>query len=186
MTEHNFFSELIPSVHNQRFKSLKAAFALLFVVMFTSSCGVYSFTGTTLSSEIETITIRNFAMVTAGGPQNMTLTFNEKLKEYYQRNTSLKLRPDEGDLILDGAIVGYELTPVSTTASDKAALNRLSVRIEVAFTNRMNPEEDFEKEFSFYEDFSAEQSLSDVEDRLVPKILDQIVLNIFTETAAQW
>ncbi|MFT7070702.1 MAG: hypothetical protein ACJAZY_003602, partial [Spirosomataceae bacterium] len=41
-------------------------------------------------------------------------------------------------------------------------------------------------EFSFYEDFSAEQSLSDVEDRLVPKILDQIVLNIFTETAAQW
>lgn len=116
----------------------------------------------------------------------MTLTFNEKLKEYYQRNTSLKLRPDEGDLIIDGAIVGYELTPVSTTASDKAALNRLSIRIEVAFTNRMSPEEDFEKEFSFYEDFSAEQSLSDVEDRLVPKILDQIVLNIFTETAAQW
>ncbi|MDP5121706.1 MAG: LPS assembly lipoprotein LptE [Spirosomaceae bacterium] len=147
---------------------------------------MYSFTGTTLSDEIKTITIRNFAMVTAGGPQNMTLTFNEKLKEYYQRNTSLKLRPEEGDLILDGAIVGYELTPVSATASDKAALNRLSIRIEVAFTNRLSPNEDFEKEFSFYEDFSQEQSLSDVEDRIVPKILDQIVLNIFAETAAKW
>lgn len=116
----------------------------------------------------------------------MTLSFNEKLKEYYQRNTSLKLRPEEGDLILDGAIVGYELTPVSATASDKAALNRLSIRVEVAFTNRLSPDEDFDKEFSFFEDFSQEQSLSDVEERIVPKILDQLVLNIFTETAAKW
>ncbi len=165
------------------FKPLLLLFA---TSLLTSSCGVYSFSGTTLSDDIKTITIRNFAMVTAGGPQNMTLSFNEKLKEYYQRNTSLKLRPEEGDLILDGAIVGYELTPVSATASDKAALNRLSIRVEVAFTNRLSPDEDFEKEFSFFEDFSQEQSLSDVEARLVPKILDQIVLNIFTETAAQW
>lgn len=156
------------------------------ILILVSACGVYSFTGTTLSSEIKTITIRNFAMVTAGGPQNMTLAFNEKLKEYYQRNTALKLRPDEGDIILDGAIVGYELTPVSATASDKAALNRLTIRLEVSFTNRIVPAEDFVKEFSFFQDFSQEQSLSDVEDRLVATILDQLVLNIFTETAAQW
>lgn len=186
MTENKFLGKFSILIQKRKSIPLKAIVALFLVAIFTTSCGVYSFTGTTLSSDIETITIRNFAMVTAGGPQNMTLTFNEKLKEYYQRNTSLKLRPDEGDLILDGAIVGYELAPVSTTASDKAALNRLSIKIEVAFTNRMNPEEDFEKEFSFYEDFSAEQSLSDVEARLVPNILDQIVLNIFTETAAQW
>lgn len=167
-------------------KFLKPLLLLLLASLFTSSCGVYSFTGTTLSDDIKTITIRNFAMVTAGGPQNMTLSFNEKLKEYYQRNTSLKLRPEEGDLILDGAIVGYELTPVSATASDKAALNRLSIRVEVAFTNRLSPDEDFDKEFSFFEDFSQEQSLSDVEERIVPKILDQLVLNIFTETAAKW
>lgn len=162
------------------------AACVVFSFVLLSSCGIYSFTGTTLSDDVKTITIRNFAMVTAGGPQNMTLSFNEKLKEYYQRNTSLKLRPEEADLILDGAIIGYELTPVSATASDKAALNRLTIRLEVVFTNRLTPEEDFEREFSFFQDFSQEQSLSDVEDRLVDKILDQLVLNIFTETAAQW
>lgn len=125
-------------------------------------------------------------MFTAGGPQNMTLLFNEKLKEYYQRNTGLKLKPEEGDLILEGAFVKYELTPVSATASDKAALNRLTVTVEVVFTNKLNPDEDFEKEFSFYQDFSQEQSLSEVEGRLVPTILDQLVLNIFNDTAAQW
>ena len=52
-----------------------------------TSCGVYSFTGTTLSSDLKSITIQNFTMGTAGGPQNLALSFNEKLKEYYQRNT---------------------------------------------------------------------------------------------------
>lgn len=155
-------------------------------VVFLSSCRIYSFTGTTLSSDLKTVTIQNFTMATAGGPQNLTLTFNEKLKEYYQRNTSLKLKPTDGDLYLDGAITGYELTPVSTTASDKAALNRLTIRVEVQFRNRLDETQNFEKEFSFYQDFPQEQSLTDAEGILVPKIIDQLILNIFNDTAAQW
>lgn len=125
-------------------------------------------------------------MSTAGGPQNLTLQLNEKLKEYYQRNTSLKLKPEEGDLQLEGFVTGYEVSPVSASASDKGAMNRLTIRLEVSFTNRINPNEDFVKEFSFYQDFSQDKSLSDVESNLVPKILDQLVLNIFNDTAAQW
>jgi hypothetical protein len=165
----------------------KIAFILTILsVAFLSSCRIYSFTGTTLSSDLKTVTIQNFTMATAGGPQNLTLTFNEKLKEYYQRNTSLKLKPTDGDLYLDGAITGYELTPVSTTASDKAALNRLTIRVEVQFRNRLDETQNFEKEFSFYQDFPQEQSLTDAEGILVPKIIDQLILNIFNDTAAQW
>ena len=158
----------------------------LILISFLTSCRIYSFTGTTLSSDLKTVTIQNFTMATAGGPQNLTLTFNEKLKEYYQRNTSLKLKPAEGDLYLDGAITGYELTPVSTTASDKAALNRLTIRVEVQFRNRLDESQNFEKEFSFYQDFPQEQSLTDAEGTIVPKIIDQLILNIFNDTAAQW
>ncbi|MBA4853265.1 LptE family protein [Emticicia sp. BO119] len=150
------------------------------------SCKIYSFTGTTLSSDLKTITIQNFVMNTAGGPANLTLNFTEKLKEYYQRNTSLKLKPNDGDLFLEGSITGYELTPVAATASDKAALNRLTIRVEVRFVNTKNEDESFEKEFSFYQDFPQEQTLAQVEGSLVPKILDQLVLNIFNDTAAQW
>lgn len=157
--------------------------SLVFVL---SGCGIYSFTGTTLSSELKTITIQNFSMGTAGGPQNLALSFNEKLKEYYQRNTNLKLRPAEGDLYIDGSITGYELSPVSATASDKAALNRLTIRVEVRFMNKMDETQNFEKEFSFYQDFPQEQSLTEAEGALIPRILDQLVLNIFNDTAAQW
>jgi hypothetical protein len=168
---------------------LKKLAILSFLILnstFLISCKVYSFTGTTLSSELKTITIQNFVMNTAGGPANLTLTFSEKLKEYYQRNTSLKLKPNDADLSLEGSITGYELTPVSATSSDKAALNRLTIRMEVRFVNSKDEDQSFEKEFSFYQDFPQEQTLAQVEGALVPKILDQLVLNIFNDTAAQW
>jgi hypothetical protein len=116
----------------------------------------------------------------------MSFSFNEKLKEYYQRNTSLKFKPQDGDLHLEGTINTYELTPISATAGDKAAVNRLTIGVEVRFVNRLNEELNFEKQFSFYQDFSQEKSLSQVEPSLVPKILEQLVLNIFNETAATW
>ncbi|RYU96409.1 hypothetical protein EWM59_06220 [Emticicia agri] len=175
---------------NQRFRLFgKRGFILsllLFYAFLLGSCKIYSFTGTTLSSDLQTITIQNFVMNTAGGPANLTLTFTEKLKEYYQRNTNLKLKPTGGDLFLEGSITGYELTPVAATASDKAALNRLTIRVEVRFVNSKSEDDSFEKEFSFYQDFPQEQTLAQVEGSLVPKILDQLVLNIFNDTAAQW
>jgi hypothetical protein len=165
---------------------LKVTSLLVPFIFLLESCGVYSFTGTTLSADLESITIENFSMATAGGPPNLTLNFNESLKEYYQRNTSLKLLPSNGDLYLAGAITRYDMTPVATTSGDKAAMNRLTISVEVTFQNSQNEEESFEKEFSFYQDFSQEQSLTDVEPNLVPKILEQLVLNIFNDTAAQW
>ena len=170
----------------KNYSQLITRYSLLITLFFLSSCGKYSFTGTTLSSQLKTITINNFVMATAGGPASMPLTLTEKLKEYYQRNTGLKIKPNEGDLFLEGSITNYELTPVSVTSGDKAAMNRLTIVVEVRFMNKMKEDENFEKEFSFYQDFPQEQSLSQVESTLVPKILDQIVLNIFNDTAAQW
>lgn len=160
--------------------------SLILLFFAAQSCGIYSFTGTTLSADLKTITIQNFALAAAGGPQDLSIDFNEALKEYYQRNTNLKLVPSEGDLFLGGAITKYEMTPLATTASDKAAMNRLTVAVEVSFQNVLAEDENFEREFSFYQDFPQEQSLTDVEGNLVPKILEQLVLNIFTSTAAQW
>ncbi len=161
-------------------------FLLLLVGLISQACKIYSFTGTTLSSDLKTISIQNFVMNTAGGPANLTLTFAEKLKEYYQRNTNLKIKPNDADLSLEGAITGYELTPVSATSGDKAAMNRLTIKVEIRFVNKQDDTQSFEKEFSFYQDFPQEQILSQVENTLVPKIIDQLVLNIFNDTAAQW
>lgn len=98
----------------------------------------------------------------------------------------MKIKPNDADLLLEGAITGYELSPVSATSGDKAAMNRLTIKVEIRFVNRQDDSQSFEKEFSFYQDFPQEQILSQVENTLVPKIIDQLVLNIFNDTAAQW
>ena len=139
------------SVSKKQYFKLLISQWLLIIISCTliTGCKIYSFTGTTLSSD-------------------------------------LKLKPNDADLLLESTIVGYELTPVSATSGDKAALNRLTIRVEVRFVNSKKEEENFEKEFSFYQDFPQEQTLAQVEGSLVPKIIDQLVLNIFTDTAAQW
>ncbi|NBB19006.1 hypothetical protein GVN20_06525 [Runella sp. CRIBMP] len=162
------------------------------IVLFTlasalfTSCGIYSFSGTSLSPDIKSVTVVNFTMATAGGPSNMALQFNEKMKEYYQRNTSLALLPSNGDMQLEGTITGYEVIPAAPTANDQAALNRLSITIQVKFTNNKDEEKNFDQSFSFFKDFPQNQTLNQVESRLVPLILDQLVQDIFNKSAGDW
>ena len=159
---------------------------ILLTTLLLALSGCYSFRGTTLSPDIKSVTITNFTMGTAGGPANMALQFNEKMKEYYQRNTSLALLPLNGDLQLEGSITAYEVTPAAPTANDQAALNRLSITIQVKFTNNKDEEKNFDQSFSFFKDFPQSQTLSQVESRLVPQILDQIVQDIFNKSAGDW
>jgi hypothetical protein len=170
-------------------KSGKSKVGLILFILHTAlytSCGIYSFKGATLSPDIKSVTIVNFTMSTAGGPANMALQFNEKMKEYYQRNTSLALLPSNGDMQLEGTITGYEVTPTAPTANDQAAFNRLTITIQVKFTNNKDEEKNFDQSFSFFKDFPQSQTLSQVESRLIPTILDQIVQDIFNKSAGDW
>ncbi|MFD2933706.1 LPS assembly lipoprotein LptE [Spirosoma flavum] len=167
-------------------KRLLVLFLILNSSFLISSCGVYSFTGTTLSPAIKSVTVNNFTLATAGGPANLPLTFNERLKEYYQRYTNLKVVPNNGDMVLEGNITGYDLLAVAPTAQDQAGVNRLQITVLARFYNNKDESKNFEQPFSFYQDFPQGQTLSQNESRLVPKILDQIVLDIFNKTAADW
>lgn len=152
-----------------------------------TSCGVYSFTGTNpLSPDLKTVTINNFTLQTAGGPANLPLTLNERLKEYYQRYTNLKVVPANGNLVLEGSITGYELVAVAPTAQDQAGVNRLQITVQVRFSNNKDDTKNFDQAFSFYKDFPQNQTLTQNEPQLVPLILDQIVLDVFNKTAGDW
>jgi Lipopolysaccharide-assembly len=161
-----------------------------FIVLITinqlliTSC--YTFRGASLDPNLKTIQIQNFAFQTAGGPPNLSLTFNEKLKEYFQRNTSLKTANVNPDLMFEGAIIGFTVEPKAASSDDKGGLNRLTITIQVKFTNAKNDEKSYDQEFSFYQDFAQTQTITAVQGELVPKILDQIVLDIFNKTAGEW
>ena len=168
--------------HFFKLRKLLIAYCLLLIV----NCSCYTFRGASLDPNLKTIQIQNFQFQTAGGPPNLSLQFNEKLKEYFQRNTSLKTANVNPDLMFEGAITGFTVEPKAASSDDKGGLNRLTITISVKFTNAKNDEKSYDQEFSFYQDFAQTQTITAVQGELVPKILDQIVLDIFNKTAGEW
>ena len=172
------------------FRKSKLSRCILYCLLFTVYCSLftacYTFRGASLDPNLKTIQIQNFQFQTAGGPPNLSLQFNEKLKEYFQRNTSLKTTNINPDLMFEGAITGFTVEPKAASSDDKGGLNRLTITISVKFTNAKNDEKSYDQEFSFYQDFAQTQTITAVQGELVPKILDQIVLDIFNKTAGEW
>jgi Lipopolysaccharide-assembly len=159
-------------------------FIMWLCVVALSGCGVYSFTGVNTSAK--SIFIGNFVNRASAGPANVGINFTEKLKEYYQRNSALSIVSKDGELSVTGSITKFTVTPVAATAQDRAAENRLTVEVEVDFVNTQDDKKNFTQSFSFYQNFPQNQTLSQVQGDLVDKILDQIVIDIFNKTVADW
>jgi hypothetical protein len=180
--QHHFYTRLF------------SAFAPVLLAFFLTSCGVYSFTGTTISSDIQNISVANFFNNSGGGPANLSQTLTESLKEYYQRNSTLKIASPDGnaDLQLEGTIVGYEVTPIAPTSPTNdqqtplASLNRLTVRVQVKFVNTKDETQSFDSVFSAYEDFPQERTLTQVENEKIPIIFERIVFDVFNKSVANW
>ena len=78
------------------------------------------------------------------------------------------------------------MTPQAPTSDDKAGLNRLTLKIQFSLVNRLDETKNFDQEFSFYQDFPQNQTLTQVEKNLIPKLVDQIILDLFNKIAGDW
>ncbi len=156
--------------------------------LWLTGCGVYSFTGTNISPDIKTVSIQRFIDDTGAGPPILSQSFTEDMREFFQRNTTLALTNDEGDLQLDGSITRYDFTPVSPQANalENAALNRLTIAVNVRFVNTKDESQNFESVFSAYEDFPEGQNPQAVEQGLIEIINERIILDVFNRSVANW
>ena len=151
------------------------------------SCKVsYSFTGANISPEVKTFSVYYFPNRARLVNPSLSQLFTEALREKLQRQTSLNEMAENGDLIFEGQITGYDVRPMSIQKEDMAALNRLTVTVNVKYTNIKDTEQNAERSFSAFEDFDSMSSLSDVEDGLVPEIINKLTEDIFNATLANW
>ncbi len=150
------------------------------------SCGVYNFTGGAVPPDVKTISIQNVYNESGQGPTNISQNMTEKLKSYYQSNTKLLLVPSNADWKLEGKIVGYASTGVAAKGNETSGSNRLTITIKMNFVNTKDAKQNFDQNFSFFQDYAQEKTLFEVESTIVPTILDQIVLDIFQKTTSNW
>lgn len=163
------------------------ALTALILVSIIYSCKVsYSFTGANLSPEIKTFSVYNFPNRARLINPTLSQNFTEELREKLTRQTSLNELSEDGDIEFEGQITGYEFRPMSIQKDDLSAQTRLTVTIKVKFTNHKEPEQDFEKTFSAYEDYDSSLSISSVEDELLEAIIEKLCDDIFNSTIANW
>jgi len=117
---------------------------------------------------------------------NLSQLFTDALQEKLIKQTSLSQITDKGDLEFSGQITDYDVKPMNIVKGDLAAQNRLTIGIKVKFTNNKDHTQDWEKTFSAYEDFESSNSLSSVEDSLVPEIIKKLTDDIFNASIANW
>jgi hypothetical protein len=146
-----------------------------------------------IATSAKTIQVDAFYNNTDLGPANLGVIFTNRLKEYYQQNSNLRISEESGELQIEGVITGYTVTPVAPVSTgtvitpDQAALTRLTITVRANYVDSLDPKNNFkDKTFSFYADFPNTQDLTAVREGLERKIFDQIMLDIFNVTVANW
>jgi hypothetical protein len=151
------------------------------------SCGIYSFTGTSIQHEVKTVTINYFEYKALKVNPSLSNMLTEAMQDKFLKLTRLEQVDMDGDLEIVGAVTGYDVKAAAITASEQAAQNRLTVTVKISFVNRKYPEDSFEnKSFSAYADFDAMQTLDAVESSLCEEIVEKLCEDMFNATVANW
>ena len=161
--------------------------SLVMTMFVVHSCGIYSFTGTSIQPDVMSVSIPYFEYKALKVNPSLSNQITEALQEKFIKLTRLELVDMDGDLEIIAAVTGYDVKATAITANEQAAQNRLTVTVKVEFVNRKYPEESIEnKSFSAYQDFDASQSLDAVETTLCEDIVEQLCEDIFNGTVANW
>ncbi len=159
----------------------------LCAVMVAACTVSYKFNGASIDyTKTKSISISDFPNMAELVYAPLASTFSEALRDKYTRQTKLELLRSGGDLDLQGEIVGYDYVALSIGTDALAAQTRLTLTVNVRFTNRQNPEDDFEKRYSASQTFDSNQMLNDVQDELITLMVEDITDQIYNDTVANW
>jgi len=166
-------------------KTLLATLALLL-----SACGAYNFTGGDVG-EAKTYQVNYFQNYATQSPGSvfhpgLDRDFTLSLQDLILNQTNLDLVNNGGDLVYEGEIVEYRVQPMSATAEQRAAQNRLTMSVNVRFYNRTKEDSDWEQRFSFFFDYPGSSQLSSVQDEAHQAIFERINQDIFNKSLADW
>lgn len=149
-------------------------------------CGIYSFAGGDVG-DAKTIQVDYFPNQAPLIEPSLSQAFTLKLQDLFTRQTNLALVSSNGDLYFSGEITGYRVTPMSATAKQTSAENRLTVTVDIRYVNRLDETKDFEQPFSFYFDYPATAQLTgSVLEAAFNEIIDRITQDIFNASVGKW
>lgn len=158
-----------------------------------SSC--YSFTGSSLSPETKTIEIRDFPNNAPLMNASLSQEFSTAIQNRFLQRTTLKGTKEKPDILIEGEITDYSITPTTISSSVnapggniQAAQNKLTITVRVHYENNVPNEESksFDRTYSDEAVFSSDLDINTIETSQVKVVNERIINKIFNDIVANW
>lgn len=179
---------------NKKFHIIKAFILLFFIGGIMSSC--YTFTGSSLSPETQTIQIKEFINTSAFVNPNLAQQFNIDIQNRFLQRTTLKGTNENPDILIEGEITDYQIVPttiISGVANQdgttlQAAQNKLVMSVRVHYENHVAGEESksFDKTYTDEVVFGSDLDINNIEASQIQLINERIINLIFNDIVANW
>jgi hypothetical protein len=172
------------------FKKVNAVHGIMAIVLVMltgfSACGVYSFTGASIPPEAKSVSVMYFPNQALLVEPTLSSIFTDALRNKFTSQTNLTMLERNGDLALTGAIVDYKTTPEAIQADQTAAQNRLTITVSVQFTNKFEPDKDFDTKFTQFTVYPSTSDYNSVKSELIDQISEMLAEDIFNKAVINW
>jgi hypothetical protein len=176
----------------EKFTSSSGLKILYFLSLFLlASC--YTFTGSSLSADTKTIEIRNFPNNAPLMNASLSQEFSTAIQNRFLQRTTLKGTTERPDILIEGEITDYSITPTTISSSVnapggniQAAQNKLTIVVKVHYENKIEPEKSFDRTYSDEAVFSSDLDINAIEASQVKLVNERIINKIFNDIVANW
>ena len=157
------------------------------ILLLLTSCKWYSFTGASISDKTKTFQVNRFENNSILIEPGLEVDFRNSLIALLENQTNLSNVNSNGDIVYEGEISEYRISPTTATSQNTAAQNRLTISVKVRFFDKHDAEAEFDKNFTFFYDYpGSSQLIGAQKDIAHEEIFERITQDIFNASLAKW
>jgi hypothetical protein len=162
------------------------SYLVLPLLLAQQSCS-YKLSGASIPLEMKTVAIQFFENNSTLVVPYLSQDFTEELKRRIRDQSRLSVIRTDADGNFEGRISDYSIRPVAIQGNERAGLSRLSITVNVKYTNILKPEQSFEQTFTRFQDLDLNSGPLQTQERnLIPVINKQLSEDIFNRAFANW
>src|SRR5690554_2515293 len=170
---------------------MKKALLFLGVLFLFSSCWPtsLSFRDGSVPPEWKRFVVYTFENKASNAPISYSSELTELVKDAVQNRLGLRLVTDETDdpqVIINGIVNSYSVTPLSLQDNAASVKNRLTIRANFNIFILSPKEDEMKLSSSRFVDFDASQDVGAIQDQLLEELSEQIVQDVLNNLLSNW
>lgn len=148
--------------------------------------GCYSFKGISIPTEAQTFYVTDLEIRIPTAPSDLGQQFSEALKQKFINESRLNFSDLDPDIEFSGEVSRFSVTSVAPQPGETIAFNRLEIAVRIKYDYALDEENNWENTFTFFQDYSRDQNLLDIQDGLITVIFKQLTEDIFNKAFTNW